>query len=223
MKREAAAQQGRKKRTVIAIIILLMLGFIVGQVWFRPTAFKQGFKQLSELDQKYGTAYAEERLNRTMIGMQNADAMIEALEKKKFSWEQEENTSDVQALNLFTEIRIKMIKSQKFFQLGEQLGDIGKAVGGFRCSEEAYLLNAAYYYNQSWVQGLDAQLKIDDLLYAYRDVSGMQALVGVNDNKTKFFYSPLSAIKHIAINNVDALKKYCGYESKKPLVLQKLK
>ena len=198
-----------------ALVILIVIALVLNQ---KQTSFEEGFKTLEKLDARYNTNYHNERLNKTMIDLEFTDPIIEDIEKWEKKWTKEENTTDTRALLLFTNIRKNMITSQKFWRLGEEFGSVGRAGDGFRCNEEPFIINAAYYYNQSWVKGLDAQLKLDTLLYEYREVRRLRELVGIDNAK-----SPLRDIKNIAVNNIALLELHCGYDKTKPLLIQRIK
>ena len=173
--------------------------------------FAAQFAELQALDQEFNASFKLEQLDRTMVPLENIDSLLEQLEKKKKEIEKQTATNDTAAILAFIEVRRLMLSSQKMFQLGKRIGDIGLVTDkkGYSCSEVKYILDAAYYFNESWVYGLQAQSKLDDVLFEFRDLPEVQNLIGVDDNKTAFYLSPLDQVKNIVRNNYEALQKNC--------------
>jgi len=153
-----------------------------------------------------------------MVDHDNIDPFIEDLEKFKAKLEKYENTTDFQALLILVDARINMLKSEKYFHLARDIGDIGIATGDFRCSEKPYLLNAAYYYNNSFKYGIQAYSQLDDLLNIYKNVTNLRNLLGINEAKIKFYGSPILELRAIAEINIEALSKYCNYDKNQELI-----
>ena len=200
----------------VAIIIAAVILFLI----LRPKeiTFEKGFHNMLKLDERYNASFKFERLNQTMVDVDKIDPFIKDLEKFKEKISKYDDNSDIQALNLLLDARINMLRSEKYFFLGREIGDIGIAAGGFRCSEASYLINAAYYYNSSFKYGVHAYSQLDDLLNIYKNVTNLRKLIGIDETKIKFYASPVFGAEAIADSNIDALVKYCNYDKDKPLI-----
>lgn len=199
--------------SIPVIVIVIIIYFLMSS----ELTFEKGFNRLLSYDDKYNASFKLERLNRTMVDLDLIDPFIQELEIFKEKLSKYEDNKDIQALTLLTDARINMLKSEKHFHLARNIGDIGIASGGFKCSEEPYLINSAYYYNNSYIHGIKAYSQLDDLLNIYRDVPNLRKLVGINETKVKFYSSPIFGAQGIATLNIDALSEFCGYDKTKPL------
>jgi len=95
--------------------------------------------------------------------------------------------------------------------VGEIIGDKGLVADedGFSCSDAGYIINEGYYYNLSYGSGLEAYELLSDLLDKYRDVPQLWDLVGINEEKPRFLYSPLGEIKIDIRKNLKVLEDFC--------------
>lgn len=173
--------------------------------------FANQFAELQIVDQQYNASFKFEKLDRQMVPLENIDPLLEELKEKKQEVEKADPANETEAIIDFIEIRKLMLLAQKNFQLGAKIGDIGSVsdAKGYSCSEAKYILDAAYYFNETWSYGVTAESRLDDLLFKYAEVPQLQALVGLDENKTAFYNSPLDQIKNIARNNYEALGKNC--------------
>jgi len=108
-------------------------------------------------------------------------------------------------------IRIFMLLSEKHFQIAGNIGDIG-LVGdekGFSCSESPYILEVANELNKSYTLAIKTTSGIDTILYQHREVEQLQNLIGMNQNKTAFYYSHFNTIKTIVKTNIESVQKFC--------------
>ena len=204
------------KKTVLCAVMGICILVLVGgckQKEQSPT-FAEGFQQLADLDKKFNASFKQEQLNQSMVAEEKTDAFIKELEAFKKNLQKKLPSKDQEALLFFMDIRKDMLLSQKYYQLGEKIGDIGlvKDESGFSCSEIKYLLDAAHYFNLSFVHGSSAVSHLDDVLYQYQDVNQLQDLVGLNQNKTAFYKSPLDHAKNVARDNMQALEKNCRFK-----------
>ena len=205
-----------KKTTFYGLIIgMCLLIAIAGcKPKEKSPTFAEGFQQLEDLDKKFNASFKQEQLNTSMVAVEKSDVLIKELEAFEKNLKKKAPSKDQEALLFFINIRKDMLLSQKYYQLGEKIGDIGlvKDEKGFSCSEIKYLLDAAHYFNLSFVHGYNAVSHLDDLLYQYRDVSQLQDLVGLNQNKTAFYKSPLDHAKNVDRDNTLALEKNCRFK-----------
>ncbi len=63
----------------------------------------------------------------------------------------------------------------------------------------------------SYEHGLKFYTETDDLIYWYRFVPNLRLLAGVDENKTRFYYSRWGFGKKVADANLKALGKRCNY------------
>lgn len=217
------SRRQRKKYAVYGLItlILLVIAFFSIKSYLYPS-FENGFSKIQRIEAGYDGDFRNEKINATSIKREDFDRFIEDLEEFNDALLSKENTTDVQALNKFVNARISMLKSEKFFKLGDDIGNIGKVtdVDGFKCGEMNYILNAAYYFNRSWTYGVETHLELDDLLVQYKKIQKLHELVGIDDTKTKFYKSDLRAVKHFSLSNIRSLEYYCGYTGGAPKALK---
>ncbi|MBI1972759.1 hypothetical protein HYS50_02015 [Candidatus Woesearchaeota archaeon] len=191
---------------------LLLLPFLISSCKApQPYTFAQGFQDLQLVDTQYDASFQQERLNGTMVLLDQIDPLLAELDKFQENVEKTQDSRDREALLIFIDIRRDMLLSQKNFLLGQKIGDIGlvKDSKGFKCAEAKYLLDTIYYFNESVTYGRRALFDLDNLLYKYQDVQQLQDLVGLNQNKTAFYKSPLDHLKNVIRENTDALAKNC--------------
>src|SRR3989344_9293624 len=167
------SRRQKKKYVVYGLItlILLVIAFFSIKSYLFPS-FSGGFSKIQRIEAQYNGDFRYEKINVTSIKREDFNRFIEDLEEFNDDLLNKRNTTDVQALDKFAQIRMSMLKSEKFFRLGDDIGNVGKVkdIDGFRCSEMNYILNAAYYFNRSWTYGVDTQLELDDLLVQYKKV-----------------------------------------------------
>lgn len=191
---------------VIAVIVLVNIG---GN---RELAFEEGFEELQKIDEKYNTSFFAEQLNVTMVPLNIIPSMIEDIKAFEKSLSRKSESHDTKTLFLFTDVRKLMLTSQWYFQKGEELGEEGLVNDetGFSCQEANQIIDAAFYYNESYTYGLQAEEELDDLLYIYTYYPEVMSLIGIDLKKTEFYRSNLKAIRHIPLNNLKSLEVYCG-------------
>ncbi len=191
------------------MVMLLLAGCISNEWSNREYSFAQGFVELTELDKEFNASFKDERLNVTMVPLENIDALLASHEEMKSNIEKTKDSQDKKALLKFIDIRKNMVLAEKNFQLAENIGPIGLVRDGFGCGEAKYILDASYYYNETFTYARKAQFDLDDLLYEYRELPRVHELVGVNKNKTAFYKSALDDVRKIVDTNLDALQKNC--------------
>ena len=193
-----------------AIFILALV--LAALFWGKDYTFEKGFEAFTEIDQKYNTSFHTEMLNETMPAKDDIPLIIEDLAAFEKKLDPSSDDPEVKALFLFSDIRKLMLTSQWYFRFGEEIGDIGLAADedGFSCAEAQYIIDSAFYYNESFIYGSQAEEELDDLLYMYKYHPTMWDLIGIEENKTRFYLSDLKYIRHIPLNNLKSLDVYCG-------------
>lgn len=157
------------------ILLLLALVFIIGC----QEDFKTTFDRFEDISKEYDTSFFTERLNGSEVGLNKIQPLINEIEAVKV----EENVSV-----RFKEARINMLKSQLYWQLAMDIGLVGRADDGFRCSEKQHLDKAGDYYNKTHYYGLKAYNELDLLL---RDFPEHWDTIGIRENRTFFYDSPI--------------------------------
>ncbi len=200
-----------KQGFFIVFIGLLLISSCTNTWKNKDYSFADGFADLQELDKTYNATFKEEQLNATMVSVENIDPLLEQLQERQENIEETKESDDKQALLFFIDIREDMLLAEKNFQFAQKIGDIGLVTDekGFSCAEARYILDAAYYYNESFTYARKAQFKLDDLLYRFGSVAQLQDLIGINQQKTAFYKSPLDHVHKIIQMNHEALEKNC--------------
>ena len=200
------------KRTLWLIMVLLIGVVGCNNEWNnREYSFAQGFADLKALDEEYNASFKEERLGKISISLENVDPFLKALAVIESNIEDTKDNRDKEALLVFISIRKGMILAEKNYQLAKEIGNIGlvEDEGGFTCGESRYILDTAYLFNESFSTAKQVIYLLDDLLYHYRDVEQLQELVGLDENKTQFYLSPLDDMSKTIKLNYVALEKNC--------------
>lgn len=178
----------------------------------RDYTFKEGFEALAKLDEKYGASFHKEQLNATsMVALENVEPFIADLRAFRENIKRTKDSEDKDALIDFIVVRITMVGAEENFQRAQKIGDIGLASdeGGFSCSEVPYLLETYYYYNKTYAYTIKARSDLDTVLHKYREVTDLQQLIGLGENKTQFYYFHLDNIKNILAANEKAVRNFC--------------
>ena len=177
----------------------------------REYSFTDGFFELSKLDAKYDTSFHEEKLNASMIALENVEPFIADLEEFRENVRKTKDSLDKEALIDFIATRITMVLAQKNFQLAQNIGDIGLSSdeAGFKCSDSPYIFEASNYYNKSLSYTQKARRDLDTILYKYRKVPNLQGSIGLGLNKTEFYYFHLGNVNTILESNNRVLKEIC--------------
>lgn len=203
---------------IMAIIFLLLLTQTT-----RNFTFEEGFEEITKLDERYETSFKTEKLTTNLVNYKNVDPYVKDLgelrEEVSISIDKT-YSKEKEALLLFIDARALMLLSQKSYIMAETIGPRGLAEGeqGFSCLDAGYLINGAYYINKSYGAGLEAYLLLDRLLGNYQTVPTVWKLVGVNEEKPKFFYSNLGGMKTTVDRNILALEEFCLIDMSQGLI-----
>lgn len=157
------------------IFLLLALLVIIGC----QSDFKGNFDRLEKISKEHGTSFFTERLNTTVVPLGKITPLIDDLDAVKVR----DNASI-----RFKDARINMLRSELYWQLAMDIGAVGRVEDGFKCEEKAHIKRAEDYFNKTHFYGLAAYNGLDLLL---RDYPEYRDIVGVGENKTKFYYSPI--------------------------------
>lgn len=111
---------------------------------------------------------------------------------------------------LFVDARTEMIKSEEQFHKGYSKGTQGLVGDGFYCREEEMLLETINSFNTSVQQAKKVMYYFDELLTDSQEITW--SLIGVEDAKPLFYYSPVADIKEQLTANRAAISQYCSEE-----------
>lgn len=209
------------KGIFVLLLITVFISGCGGITGFASYSFEKGFNEMIKIDNRYNTSFYTEALDvenkfsdgwlfpfdwdRTLIDINNVDSMISDLSKLRTKIESMEKTKDTEALLLVIDARIKMLESERLYQIGQTIGDKGDAYGGFRCKEKPYVLNLFYYFNESSMIGQESTDIFDKLLTDYPQTRGFLS----EENRPKFYDSPFWPIRRYAIYNKAIVEQLC--------------
>ena len=226
-----SGKKGKRKETknikiaasVAAAALVLIIAVVLSYSSLSKYSFEKGLNEMIKIDAGYGTSIYTEGLdvenkyilnnslyfpldwNKTLIDASNVDPMTADLNKLKSKIEKTERTADTEALLLLVEARKMMLESERLFQLGEAIGDIGSTKKGFSCKDKQYILDASGLLNSSAVIGQEATDILDDILNDYPQTREFLA----EESRLKFFDSPFWPIKKEAANNKGVIEHFC--------------
>lgn len=175
------------------ILLLLALVLLIGC----QADFKANFNKFEKISAKYDTSFFNEKLNGSEVPLTKIEPLITDIESVEVS----DNASI-----RFKAARINMLKSELYWQLARDIGSIGRADDGFYCKEKEYLERAGDYFNKTHYYGLNAYNSLDLLL---RDFPEYQDIIGIGNNKTRFYSSPIFWAGERAKYNTDLFKQVC--------------
>ena len=181
------------------ILLLLVIVFIVGC----QSNLEYTYNKMEKISKKYDTSFRIEELNASVVTLEKVQDLIEEIDKVK--------TNDEPSAKI-KEIRLDMLKSELYWELALQQGPIGFASDGFKCSEKPFLEMTGDYLNKSWFHASQAIVNLDEFLYQYPEY---REVVGFEDTKTNFFYSPAGWLKSQARYNRELYAEICSPEALK--------
>ena len=224
MKKGKTQNNQKRVYTIVgAAIILILLILVLNQTSVRDFTFEEGFNEIVKLDEKYETSLKTENIPNELINYKNVDPFVKDLTilREEVILSADRNpTKEKDALLLLIDARTFMILSEKSYTTAIAIGPMGLSDDeeGFSCGEAGYLINGAYYLNKSYGAGLEAYLKLDKLLGHNQFTPGVWDLVGVNDEKPRFFYSKLGDLKIKVARNLIALEEFCLIDMSQGLI-----
>ena len=195
---------------IVSVLIVFAIIFIK-QTGNNEYTFEEGYNALKKIDERYDTSFHTEMLNGTIPSADTIQLMLKDLKDFEAPLDKNSQTPDMRALFLFLDIRKLMLTSEWYFQKGVGIGDIGLVTDedGFSCGEAKYIIDSAFYFNETFIYASKAEEELDDLLYMTMNHPKIWELVGVQDNKTAFYYSDLRYIRHIPLNSMKSLDVRC--------------
>ncbi len=189
------------------------------QEYQKEVLFRDNFMEVREIDEKYATDFREEGLGKVVVDLNSIDPMkeeilvlveqitgtryvdLEVLSKKK-------NKTETDLALLLLGIRLEMLDSEKYFQLGYQYGNKGLVGDGFFCDEKPFIDDATANFRRSLLHGLNVTYHMDILLTQTKNVT--HDLIGVDENKPKFYETPLQTMFNQLRQNEDIVMRACA-------------
>ncbi len=198
------------------LILLIGLSIVLNKYDKKEFTFEEGFKELQDIDINFNASFHDEKLNKTTVKKENIKPMLDELKKFEDTLDKRSKSPHIEALLLFIDIRKMMLTSQWYYHLGREFDDRGIVIDeqGFSCREAEDVLEAAFFFNETITYASFAQSELDDLLYSYQEIPKLHQVVGTDENKTRFFYSPLDYYSLVVRTNLAAVKKHCPIEIK---------
>ena len=170
-----------------------------------PTNILETIEFIKLLDQKYVTDYHEEKLGEYMINENFVNRYLNDIEKLRESIDAQ-NTEEGNISITFLDARKAQLEGQKYFQMA--LKGRGKSVfyKGFRCEDKNQLLYYTNLYNQSARSAQPFFKLMDRVLRSSKEAKNE---IGVDDNKPKFFGSPIGNILYVVDVNLYGIAAFC--------------
>ncbi len=217
MKKKPSQKKSYVPHLIIALFVIAIVWSLLVLKGNQQYTFQEGFEKLQEIDKKYGASFKGEQVNLTEASIPSEENIPLLLgEIKQFEQTIKPSPSDEgRALLLFTDARKLMLTAEWYWYQGHKLGDKGLVLDemGFTCNEAQEIIDAAFYFNETFNYARQAQAELDALLVNYPQIPGVLDLVGTNKNKTNFYKSGLKPVRHVPINNVYYLEKLCGIKA----------
>lgn len=173
------------------------------------------------LDKKYNASFYTEALDvenrfsdykiydfdwdRAIVSIEKVDMMIVDLKKMEEKVKAMEETEDTKLVVMLLNSRIKMLESEKLYQLGLKIGEKGDTYGGFKCGDKPYILNLSRLFNESSVIGQEVVGIWDNLLTNYPKTR----LFLTKDKRPKFYDSPFWPIIKYSTRNMGIVNNLC--------------
>ncbi len=194
-------------------------------------SFTEVFEASKEIDKEYGTDYHKEAIGTFVVDIRDIDAMISDLDRlivhvdpfvDPASFDPdvivnisvgERTEKDLALLFLFA--RRRMLQSEKEFQLAYQYGYSGLVTGEFYCAQAPMIRESFGHFHESIVYGLNANYYMDTVLMEDPDTTW--PLIGVRENKPRFYSSPLQDMGAQLAKNRDVLDAACNNQKKGPV------
>lgn len=185
---------GRPGRHVLIIILALV---VIGLgIWFTSgkqsakqqpfTDFGSGIAEVRKLDFRYGTSYHEEMLNGSTVPLEKIDPMLAELDKLSAQANASLSGDDAASFDNFVKARQEMLESERYYTMTFAYGSPGNIWDGFACKDIGPLLNVSRLLNKTLEHGWHATILLDAALRP----ASTRTLIGADENKPQFYYSP---------------------------------
>lgn len=193
-----------------AALILLILIVITA---CQRNTFMNTYNKMLELDKEYGGSFQKEMINGTSVDILNIPRYIADLEKLK-SEAVRSNAADKNASLSLIRARIDMLKAESSWHTANLLKGKRalKREDGVLCTEADLVKAQSEWMQDTIKEAVNATLHLDDLIAYYPQY---REIIGYNENKSRFYYSPTCYIGHYARLQLEAVNKICNNASAK--------
>lgn len=184
------------------------------------SSFEEAYDGIKMIDDKYNLNFRKEALFGLMVKEEYIPYIKTDLDnlRKKLDPAGTVNSEDFFNLTpidrtekqlslIFIDTRRKMIESQEEFHKGYSSGVQGLVGDGFYCREEPVITESIQAFNRSAQHAADAKYFFDELLTDSAEITW--DLVGVEDEKPVFYYSPVESMWAQLQVNRRILEEYC--------------
>jgi len=186
-------------------IVILMLIIVILITSCQRTSFIDNLKKVNELDEKYNGSWMKEKLNGTVIPMQDIPRFIADLEKLK-SEASRSNDIDKNASLYLIRARIDMLQAEEAWQISNIINAKRKIKEAVWCNEADIVKSNSEYLGKAVAEAINASVQLDDLIARYPEY---RDIVGYNENKSLFYLSPTCYFGHYARVQLEALRDIC--------------
>lgn len=152
--------------------------------------FERTYEEVRKIDSKYNTVLHVEMLGGNMVPKESIEPMLVDLRALAQRVNHSRPNEERETIMLFLDARMLMLESQRNFEIAAKIGTRGLATDGYRCSEMETIAKSRTYLRDAMGQAGLAQ----DLLDRVIQEEEPQRFLGVNENKPKFYESPLRQI-----------------------------
>jgi hypothetical protein len=191
-------------KKAIFLIMLLFLVACTSQI-STPKNFQEASEIIDKLDEKYEASFKQEQIPLKILDIQSISSYVAELRMLNSSIDY--SNEDGKYVSWLIQGRINMLESQRFFQLGQDIGEKGTVIPTFKCSDASYIQQVNDYYNQSLNYFLSAVTLFDELLTRHEE---SREYIGIDETKIRFFLSKVEDLSFEVRRNEESLKKYCN-------------
>lgn len=188
-------QQSRFSKTqvgiAIAVVLLIAAVVLYREGYLQTYDFERAYGEVRSIDSKYQTVLQVEQLGGMMVPKESIVPMLaelNAIEKRINRSLRTDKTGTAKNLVL---ARRLMLESQRDFQIAAKIGLRGLATDGYRCVEVESIAKSRIYLRDS-VGKAGAVMELLDLIVQEEEA---RRFLGVNENKMRFYDSPIQNIK----------------------------
>ncbi|MFC1648410.1 hypothetical protein ACFL1B_03030 [Nanoarchaeota archaeon] len=174
----------------------------------RITNVLQAYEEVQLLDGTYNTNFREEMTNRLFLGVSEIDSYLADLDELRSRVTAD--GKEAKWIEWFFSAREQMLLSQKAFQQGWfGIGEEGRVSNGFSCSEIDKIREETLLLEEAWSVGFNATRVFDAIMTENDD---MRQLIGIGENKPKFYLSDLEGLYIEIQSNVVGMEQYCNLD-----------
>ncbi len=198
---------------VIAVILLVGFIYLLSQYTpepiqptpHTPSTLKETIAAIERLDERHGGSWHEEKLAGNMTAMKAIPTYLEDL-NALFLAVEAQNSSEANVSLDFLDARRRMLVSEELFQQALKGGTRGRYDEQFTCRDRQALEYYTSLYNESAEVGKLFFPVMDRVLRSHPDAP---ELIGLNDEKPKFYYTHFGDILRLVEVNLFGIRQRC--------------